>query len=164
MKDLGICLVGCGMIARFHIRALADVPGTRVAALVDTVPGAPERLIEQAKLEPMPIYSDVAAAVKQKDVDVVIVCTPSGAHREPAVTAANAGKHDVVEKPLEVTGVSLVAIRGHPCDSTASAVHGDRGSGVVEQEDLLRWDFNPPTLQDEEVKKRFARKVGASGG
>ena len=64
MKDLGICLVGCGMIARFHIRALADVPGTRIAALVDTVSGAPERLIEQAKLEAVPTYSDVAAAVK----------------------------------------------------------------------------------------------------
>jgi len=103
MKDLGICLVGCGMIARFHIRALADVPGTRIAALVDTVAGAPERLIEQAKIEPVPIYADVTAAVKQKDVDIVIVCTPSGAHMEPAVTAANAGKHVVVEKPLEVT-------------------------------------------------------------
>src|SRR5438128_1519159 len=47
MSDpLGFCLVGCGMIARFHVKALADVPGTRVAALVDTVPGAAERLIE----------------------------------------------------------------------------------------------------------------------
>ena len=31
---LGFAIVGCGMIARFHARALADVPGTRVAALV----------------------------------------------------------------------------------------------------------------------------------
>jgi predicted dehydrogenase len=34
---------------------------------------------------------------------VVCVCTPSGAHLEPAVAAARAGKHVVVEKPLEVT-------------------------------------------------------------
>ena len=195
MKDLGICLVGCGMIARFHIRALADVPGTRVAALVDTVPGAPERLIEQAKLDPVPTYSDVAAAVKQKDVDIVIVCTPSGAHMEPAVTAADAGKHVVVERPLEVTvercdavinactksgaklctifpsrfadgglGVIQAATSIHPGYPKTIAIHGDRGSAVVEQDDVLRWDFNPPTPQDEEIKKRFAQKVGASGG
>src|SRR5919109_1151585 len=42
-SDLGFCIVGCGMIARFHIRALAEIPGTRVTALVDSIPGAPER-------------------------------------------------------------------------------------------------------------------------
>ena len=37
-------------------------------------------------------------------VDIrVIVTTPSGAHLEPAVAAAQAGKHVVVEKPLEIT-------------------------------------------------------------
>ena len=35
--------------------------------------------------------------------DIVIVTTPSGAHLEPAVAAAEAGKHVVVEKPLEIT-------------------------------------------------------------
>jgi UDP-N-acetyl-2-amino-2-deoxyglucuronate dehydrogenase len=44
------------------------------------------------------------------------------------------------------------------------AVHGDRGTVVVEQEDVLRWEFNPPTPDDDEVKRRFAQKVGASGG
>jgi UDP-N-acetyl-2-amino-2-deoxyglucuronate dehydrogenase len=36
-------------------------------------------------------------------VNVVTICTPSGAHRDPAVAAAQAGKHVVVEKPLEIT-------------------------------------------------------------
>ncbi len=36
-------------------------------------------------------------------LDVVCVCTPSGAHQDPAVKAAQAGKHVVVEKPLEIT-------------------------------------------------------------
>ena len=33
-NDFGFCIVGCGMIARFHARALAEVPGARIAALV----------------------------------------------------------------------------------------------------------------------------------
>jgi predicted dehydrogenase len=44
------------------------------------------------------------------------------------------------------------------------AVHGDRGTVVVEQDDVLRWEFNPPTAEDEAVRQRFAQKVGASGG
>jgi predicted dehydrogenase len=37
------------------------------------------------------------------EVDVVTIGTPSGAHMEPAVAAAEAGKHVIVEKPLEIT-------------------------------------------------------------
>src|SRR5207247_2605079 len=40
---------------------------------------------------------------KAPGVDVVVITTPSGAHLEPAVAAAAAGKHVVVEKPLEIT-------------------------------------------------------------
>jgi predicted dehydrogenase len=36
-------------------------------------------------------------------IQVVCITTPSGAHAEPAIAAARAGKHVVVEKPLEVT-------------------------------------------------------------
>src|SRR5262245_7640666 len=35
---LGFAIVGCGMIARFHARALLDVPGTRLVALVSRNP------------------------------------------------------------------------------------------------------------------------------
>src|SRR5207244_379188 len=37
------------------------------------------------------------------ELDVVIVTTAAGAHLEPAAAAATAGKHVVVEKPLEIT-------------------------------------------------------------
>jgi predicted dehydrogenase len=36
-------------------------------------------------------------------VNVVTICTPSGAHLEPALAAAESGKHVIVEKPLEIT-------------------------------------------------------------
>jgi UDP-N-acetyl-2-amino-2-deoxyglucuronate dehydrogenase len=44
------------------------------------------------------------------------------------------------------------------------AIHGDRGTAVIEQEDVLRWDFTPETEADREIRQRFAQKVGASGG
>src|SRR5947207_798014 len=99
----GIAIIGCGMIARFHARALADIPGTRIVALADSDLPRARKLADELKLGENNIYPDTASLLARRDVDVVIVATPSGAHMEPSVAAAEAGKHVVVEKPLEVT-------------------------------------------------------------
>jgi UDP-N-acetyl-2-amino-2-deoxyglucuronate dehydrogenase len=288
---LGCAIVGCGMIARFHAKALAEVPNTRVAALVSRSVANAQKLKETLGLS-CDTYDDLAPVLARRDIDIVIVTTASGAHMEPAVAAAQAGKHVVVEKPLEVTlercdriidacdkhGVKLCTIfpsrfadanrllkaavdagrfgrltlgettckwwraqsyydeggwkgtraldgggalmnqaihnvdlllwmMGPPtliCGFTATlaherievedtgvaclrfangalgviqaatsvhpglpktiAVHGDKGSVVIEQEDVLRWELTPETAEDKAVKDRFAQKVSASGG
>ena len=48
--------------------------------------------------------------------------------------------------------------------SKTIAVHGDRGSAVIEQDDLLLWKFAEETAADEALRQRFAQKTGASGG
>ena len=48
-------------------------------------------------------FDDLDAMLAVPEIDVICICTPSGAHLEPAVAAAQAGKHVVVEKPLEIT-------------------------------------------------------------
>ena len=65
-----------------------------------TVPAAADRLAAEIGCN---AYHDLDAMLADPDVDVVTICTPSGAHMEPAVAAAKAGKHVIVEKPLEVT-------------------------------------------------------------
>ena len=99
---LGCALVGCGLIARFHARALAEVPGTRLVALVSRKEENARKLNQELGLS-CEVYTDLARALARPDLDIVIVTTPSGAHMEPAVAAAEAGKHVVVEKPLEIT-------------------------------------------------------------
>src|SRR5438128_2659791 len=99
---LGFAIVGCGMIARFHARALAEVPGARLVALVGRQPDNARKLNEALGLNGE-VYTELRPALARRDVDAVIVTTPSGAHMEPAVAAAEAGKHVVVEKPLEIT-------------------------------------------------------------
>src|SRR5438552_3004488 len=90
------------MIARFHARAIAEVPGARVAALVSRGADTARKFAADNGLD-CPAFTDLSAALARPDVHAVIVTTPSGAHLEPAVTAASAGKHVVVEKPLEIT-------------------------------------------------------------
>ena len=103
---LGVGIVGCGMIARFHARALTEIPGTRLTALFDQVPAGSAKMQKDVQ-EQLNIQCDVApdleTMLKRQDVDIVIITTPSGNHMEPALAAANAGKHVVVEKPMEIT-------------------------------------------------------------
>jgi predicted dehydrogenase len=279
------------MIARFHVKALQAIPEARVAALVSRTPANGAALAAEAGLD-CPVVATLEDAIALPSVDAVIITTPSGAHREPAITAAVAGKHVVVEKPLEVTparcdditracakhrvklctifpsrfadssrvlknavdagrfgrltlgettckwwrsqayydeggwkgtqaldgggalmnqaihsvdlllwtmgdvecvsgftatlaherievedtaaavlrfksgalGVIQATTSVHPGYPKTIALHGDRGSAVIEQEDVLRWDFSPTRAEDDAVKARFAAKVGASGG
>jgi len=98
--SLGFGIVGCGMIADFHIRAVGDVEGAQAVACFDCIPESAQRLAEKYGLK---AYTQLDAMLADPSVDVVTIATPSGAHRDPAVAAARAGKHVIVEKPLEVT-------------------------------------------------------------
>jgi predicted dehydrogenase len=88
------------MIANFHARAIKDIRGARVVACYDRTPAKADRFATEHGCRP---YNTLSAMLSNSEIDVVTVCTASGAHREPAVAAARAGKHVIVEKPLEVT-------------------------------------------------------------
>ena len=96
----GFGIVGCGMIAGFHARAIDDVDGAKLVACYDTVPEAADRLAEKTGAK---AYHRLDEMLADPGVQVVAIGTPSGAHMEPAVAAAEAGKHVIVEKPLEIT-------------------------------------------------------------
>src|SRR5262245_8697239 len=288
----GVAIVGCGMIARFHARALAEIPGAAIVAVADSDVPRAHKLAGELGLGADRVYAELPPLLARRDVDIVIVATPSGVHMEPAVAAANAGKHVVVEKPLEITlercdriieacdrnrvqlctifpsrfadanralkdavdagrfgrltlgettckwwrsqayydqggwrgtkaldgggalmnqaihnvdlllwmmgpathvsgsiatlaherievedtavaclrfkngalGVIEATTSVHPGYPKTIAIHGDRGSAVIEQEDVLRWDFTPESDADRGIKERFAQKVSASGG
>ena len=96
----GFGIIGCGMIAGFHAKAVADLPDGEVVACFDMFPDAADRLAKELDCT---AYHDLDALLADDRVDLVTICTPSGAHLEPAVAAAKAGKHVIVEKPLEIT-------------------------------------------------------------
>ncbi len=96
----GIAIIGTGMISHFHARAIADVRGAKLVACYDRVPKAAEKFGKETGCQ---AYGDLDEMLADPAVDIVSVATPSGAHMEPAVAAARAGKHVIIEKPLEIT-------------------------------------------------------------
>ncbi len=97
---LGFGIIGCGMISRFHEKAIAEARGARLVACFDQFGSAADRLADEVGCRS---YHELDAMLAAPDIDIVTICSPSGAHMEPAIAAANAGKHVVVEKPLEIT-------------------------------------------------------------
>jgi predicted dehydrogenase len=97
---IGWGIVGCGMIAKFHARAIAEMRGSRLVACYGR---DPEKVAGFAEEFGGTGYHELEAMLADPNIDIVTICTPSGAHLEPGVMAARAGKHVLVEKPLEIT-------------------------------------------------------------
>src|ERR1051325_7850763 len=100
MQKIGFGIVGCGMIAEFHAKALAQVEG---GGLVGVMSRSTENAKKLAGQFNVPHFTDLAKFLANPDLNVVCITTPSGSHLEPAVEAANSGNHVVCEKPLEIT-------------------------------------------------------------
>lgn len=96
----GFGIVGTGMIAQFHSKAIEAIPSAKLVACFDMVA---ERAEAFGKENGCQAYSNLDEMLANPDVNVVTICTPSGVHRDSAVAAAKAGKHVLVEKPLEIT-------------------------------------------------------------
>ncbi len=126
-REYGWGIVGCGVIAPAHARAVAALPGARLVAVTDIDHGRAAALAAESGAAAEP---DLDALLARPDIDVVSVCVPSGLHAEIGIRAARAGKHLVIEKPADVTtaaadrllgqarqaGVALTVISQHRFD------------------------------------------------
>jgi UDP-N-acetyl-2-amino-2-deoxyglucuronate dehydrogenase len=125
--ERGFGIVGTGVIAAMHAAAIVTLPRARLVAVTDVAGGAAAAFAAARDCAAEPGLDQLLA---RPDVDVVCVCVPSGLHAEVGVRAARAGKHLVVEKPIDVTlaaadrlieaaraaGVALTVISQHRFD------------------------------------------------
>jgi len=138
----GFGIVGTGVIAAMHADALATLPGARLVAVTDVASQAASAFAAARGCAAAP---GLDALVARPDVDVVCVCVPSGLHAEVGVRAAQAGKHLVVEKPIDVTlasadrlieatraaGVALTVISQHRFDPDLIELKRLLGAGAL---------------------------------
>src|SRR3954471_17701535 len=96
-----VALVGAGVIGTHHGSVISQLTDRlELVAVADLEIDRAERLAAERGGRPFASLTEALAAV---DVDVVVVCTPTGRHGEVAIEALAAGKHVIVEKPAEVT-------------------------------------------------------------
>ena len=98
--ERGFGIVGTGVIAAMHAAAIATVPRARLVAVTDVADGPAAAFAAARGCAAEPGLDQLLA---RPDVDVVCVCVPSGLHAEVGVQTVMAGKHLVVEKPIDVT-------------------------------------------------------------
>jgi UDP-N-acetyl-2-amino-2-deoxyglucuronate dehydrogenase len=100
MRPVGFGICGLGVIADFHARAIAALEGAR---LVGVASRDPAKAAGFAARHGGVGASDLDGLLARPELDVVCVTTASGAHLGPALAAIRAGKHVVIEKPIEIT-------------------------------------------------------------
>lgn len=93
-------IIGAGLIADFHARAINSLPNAKLAAICGTNPEKVRALAHRYGCEAFP---DSKALLRSGLAEIVTIATPSGAHMEPAVEAADYGVHTLCEKPLEIS-------------------------------------------------------------
>ena len=100
MNDkIRVCLIGCGRAGLIHAKSYAGpVDGAELIAVCD----ADENNVEAAQriANVRYFYTDYREALKNNEIDAVVVATPTRFHRDIVCAAANAGKHIFCEKPM----------------------------------------------------------------
>jgi predicted dehydrogenase len=98
MSKLGIGFIGCGGIHTAHAPSLVDNHEAYIACAMDVNAEAAKAHCEQYGTANW--TTDAAELLARDDVDAVIVCTPTGTHKDYVLAAAAAGKHVFCEKPM----------------------------------------------------------------
>ncbi len=100
MKTWNFGIIGAGLIADFHARAIGDIENAKLIGFTDVIADKARQLADKHTCR---AFADNEELLHNPDIDIVSIATPSGAHLEPVVAAALAGKHVICEKPLEIT-------------------------------------------------------------
>lgn len=150
-------LVGCGSIANTQIKALLALsPAVELVFVCDRIAERASALADEFSLQ----MADFEAICADATIDAVTVCTPTGAHAELAIQAIEAGKHVIVEKPMDVSfevclrlknaaeasGKLCSVISQHRYDPASTALYpgypvslgvfGRKGSALIEGDEL----------------------------
>lgn len=125
MKKLGYAVLGLG-IGKAHAEAAAASENADLVAVCDIDEA---KLAKFAEIYPeTTLYRDFEDLLKDKNVDIISICLPSAMHADFAVRAMEAGKHVLVEKPLDITYERAMLIEEARLRTgmTAGVVHQNR--------------------------------------
>jgi predicted dehydrogenase len=161
-QGVGFGIIGCGVVADYHIGGILNTEGARLIAISDVVE---TRAKEVGAKYNIACYTDHRELLKNPDVDVVCITTPSGIRIPIATDAALAGKHLIIEKPLDINlnnadriiqtaekaGVHLMCIfqlrYGQAIQKVKEAVEKGKLGNIALADAYIKW-FRPQSYYD----------------
>ena len=153
MKAVNVGVIGLGWVAQvIHLPILMKLPEANVVALCDKERNR-ARLVGE-KFGVRRVFTDVDQFLNQSDIQAVVVCTSTDAHKDVTIAAMKAGKDVLVEKP--------VARRYDEAVAMAEAAEETRRKLMVG----MNLRFRPDTMilksfiEGKELGKIFYTKVG----
>ena len=106
-KKLRFGILGCGVIADFHAKAIHSLENATLIGAADAIPASAVRFAAKYGIFAYDTFEDMLA---DERIDAVCICTPSGFHAGNALTALLAKKHVVLEKPIAFTAAEAKKI------------------------------------------------------
>jgi len=98
MRNFGI--VGAGLIAEVHAKSINQIEGGKVVGVFNH---NFEKAEAFAKKFDCIAFGSLDEMLENDDINILTIATASGAHSEPTIKAAQAGKHVLCEKPIEIS-------------------------------------------------------------
>ena len=92
-------LLGAGRIGKVHAKAVTSNPAAKLVAVADAMEKAAQDIASQYGCEVRTIEAIAAA----KDIDAVVICTPTDTHADLIETFSKAGKAIFCEKPIDLS-------------------------------------------------------------
>lgn len=101
MEQIGLGVIGAGRIAHVMCDAYAEIPQAKLVAVTDVNPEAADAV--RTKYGIARTYATHHELLADKDVDAVVICSPTPTHAAITIEAARAGKHIFCQKPMALT-------------------------------------------------------------
>ncbi|WP_018616953.1 Gfo/Idh/MocA family protein [Segetibacter koreensis] len=99
-KQFGFGIIGAGVISNIHAMAISAIDNARLIGVYSINKSKSNAFADKNNCT---AYNTLDEMLNVSEIDIVCICTPSGIHLEPAIKCIEAGKHCLIEKPLEVT-------------------------------------------------------------
>jgi UDP-N-acetylglucosamine 3-dehydrogenase len=143
MKKLNVGVVGCGSWGRNHARVYKDLESAALLAVADVDQSIAEEVGVRYNVD---WYTEPDKMFDRSDIEAVSICTPTVTHADIALTAIEAGKHVLVEKPMTDT-----------IDEAKSLIRAAEAQGVYLAVGFVE-RFNPAV--NETIKKISEGAIG----
>ncbi|TCS03095.1 Gfo/Idh/MocA family oxidoreductase [Rhizobium sp. BK418] len=102
MAKTRVAIIGLGMAAGHHARALLDL-SDRIECVAAYSRTAGRRQVFAEQFPTIPISDNLDAIFENPSIAAILIVTPPGSHLELVRRAAAAGKHVLLEKPLDIS-------------------------------------------------------------